>query len=60
MGTDFTKFLIAMDKGFVNYDPAPKLLNASTNRSSVKARSQFRISINNLSVLYENFDKEYF
>lgn len=60
MGTDFTKFLIAMDKGLVNYDPAPKLLNASTNRSSVKARSQFRISINNLSVLYESFDKEYF
>ena len=60
VGTDFTKFLMAMSKGLVNYDPAPKLMNASTDASTVKARSQFRISIKNLPALYDDFTLENF
>lgn len=58
VGTDFSKFLGAMHLGAVNYDPAPKLTNASGNNSRVKARSQFRISIKNLPTLYDSFVKE--
>jgi hypothetical protein len=60
IGTDFTKFLSAMDKGLVNYDPGPKLMNSSTAHPTVKARSQFRISIKNLASLYDSFEKEVF
>ena len=60
VGTDFTKYLVAMDKGLVNYDPGPKLMNASTEKSKVKARSQFRISIKNLPSLYDSFTSETF
>lgn len=60
VGTDFTKFLMAMSKGLVNYDPAPKLMNASTDASTVKARSQFRISIKNLPALYDSLTPELF
>jgi hypothetical protein len=60
VGTDFTKYLLAMDKGLVNYDPGPKLMNASTNKSKVKARSQFRISVKNLPALYDSFTHESF
>jgi hypothetical protein len=56
IGTDFTKYLVAMHKGLVNYDPAPKLINASRTNSKVKARSQFRISIRNLPSLYDQFE----
>jgi hypothetical protein len=58
VGTDFSKFLGAMNLGAVNYDPAPKLTNASEKNSKVKARSQFRISIKNLPTLYDSFVKE--
>lgn len=57
VGTDFSKFLGAMHLGVVNYDPAPKLTNASRENSRVKARSQFRISIKNLPALYDSFVK---
>jgi hypothetical protein len=40
--------------------PAPKLMNASTDASTVKARSQFRISIKNLPALYDRFTLENF
>ena len=60
IGTDFTKFLSAMDKGLVNYDPGPKLMNSSTEHSTVKARSQFRISIKNLPALYDSFESQSF
>ncbi|MEI8400127.1 MAG: MvaI/BcnI family restriction endonuclease [Alcaligenaceae bacterium] len=56
VGTDFTKYLNAMQAGMVVYDPGPKLTDASTDRSRVKARSQFRISVKNLSILYEKFE----
>jgi hypothetical protein len=54
--TDFIKFLSAMSNGTVIYDPAPKLTNASSNHSTVKARSQFRISVSKLDCLYNNFE----
>ena len=60
VGTDFSKFLNALHLGAVNYDPAPKLTNASGNSSKVKARSQFRVSVKNLSTLYNSFTKEEF
>jgi hypothetical protein len=60
IGTDFTKYLTAMDKGLVNYDPGPKLMDSSTKNPKVKARSQFRISIKNLPNLYDSFEKEDF
>jgi hypothetical protein len=56
VGTDFTKYLNAMQAGMVVYDPGPKLTDASSDRSRVKARSQFRISVKNLSILYEKFE----
>ena len=60
VGTDFSKFLNALHLGAVNYDSAPKLTNASGNNSKVKARSQFRVSVKNLSTLYNSFTKEEF
>ena len=60
VGTDFIKYLVAMNKGLVSYDPGPKLINASTDASTVKARSQFRISIKNLPALYDSFTSENF
>lgn len=55
VGTDFILYLQAMYAGKVVYDPAPKLTDASTSHSRVKARSQFRISVKQLQVLYEAF-----
>lgn len=55
VGTDFNKYLQAMHNGMVFYDPAPKLSTTSTGKSGVKARSQFRISVRNLSALYDQF-----
>jgi MvaI/BcnI restriction endonuclease family len=54
-GTDFTLYLAAMMAGHVIYDPASKIVAASTLRSRVKARSQFRIPIRYLSMLYRKF-----
>lgn len=56
IGTDFTKYLDAMNTGLVNYDPAPKLSKADTGKLSVKARSQFRIAVKNLPCLYDQFE----
>jgi hypothetical protein len=56
VGTEFNKYLQAMHSGMVIYDPAPKLSTASTGKSTVKARSQFRISVKHLSALYDQFD----
>lgn len=54
-GTEFALFLQAMSSRHIIYDPASKLMNASSLRSSTKARSQFRISIRDLHRLYLNF-----
>ncbi|MBL8224391.1 MAG: hypothetical protein JNM50_03585 [Chromatiales bacterium] len=57
-GTDFTRFLVAMAAGDVVYDPAPKLMGASTAKSRTKARSQFRIKTRALGQLYATFVAE--
>ncbi len=57
-GTDFSFFMSAFLGGFVYYDPAPKLIAASTLHSRVKARSQFRINSSNLPCLYHSFSDE--
>lgn len=54
-GTEFGLFLSAMSSGHVIYDPAPKLMNASTSHSKTKARSQFRIHVKDLNRLYLKF-----
>ncbi len=52
-GTDFNRYLGALANGLIIFDPGSKIMNASTERSKVKARSQFRTSVQHLSVLYE-------
>jgi hypothetical protein len=39
----------------VIFDPGSKVMNASTDKSTVKARSQFRMSVRNLAELYKKF-----
>lgn len=58
IGTSFSKFLCAMSKGDVVYDPAPKMTNASEEKPKIKPRSQFRVSTKKLNTLYETFDSE--
>jgi len=42
-GTDFNRYLAALSAGRVIFDPGSKVMNASTEKSTVKARSQFRM-----------------
>ncbi len=58
-GTDFLKFLEAVSKGVVYYDPGIKLENVSTPHPVVKRRSQFRIKPEKLSSLYHNMEIVY-
>ena len=51
--TDFLKFIAAIDKGIIVYDPALKLENASSAKPALKRRSQFRIKRTALAMLYE-------
>lgn len=55
-GTDFSKYLAAFNDGHVLYDPAPKLVTEG-GRTRVKARSQFRIRLNELRLLYDKFEQ---
>ncbi len=55
-GTNFEMFLAATMKQFVYYDPGIKLENASTGKSRLKPRSQFRINHGNLPFLYNNLE----
>jgi hypothetical protein len=54
-GTDFNRYLAALCAGRVILDPGSKVMNASTDKSTVKARSQFRMSVRNLAELYQKF-----
>lgn len=56
IGTDFGIFLSAMASGLVVYDPAPKIKDAAGPKPTTKARSQFRIRVNNLAGLYHEFE----
>lgn len=53
-GTDFGLFLSAMAAGKVVYDPGMKLTGLRGN-VELKRRSQFRVSVSNLSPLYNVF-----
>lgn len=54
-GTDFNRYLAALCAGRVIFDPGSKVMNASTSKSTVKARSQFRMSVRHLAELYQKF-----
>ncbi|MDR2943070.1 MAG: MvaI/BcnI restriction endonuclease family protein [Treponema sp.] len=53
--TDLTLFLKTMQSGLIVYDPATKVLLNAHGKTSIKARSQFRINFANLENLYERF-----
>ncbi len=59
-GTDFNRYLSALSEGLVIFDPGSKVMNASGPKSTVKARSQFRMSVKNLAHLYHKFGPEDF
>jgi MvaI/BcnI restriction endonuclease family len=54
--TEFSLFLSAMERGDVVFDPASKVEYASTPKSQVKARSQFRVTLKKLPKLYKKFE----
>ena len=56
-GTDFDRFLLAISRGAVWYDPGIKLEGASTARPLLKRRSQFRMRSANLDGLYAKFEQ---
>ena len=59
-GTDFNRYLSALASGLIVFDPGSKVMNASTDKATVKARSQFRTSTQHLAALYEKFGSEVF
>ena len=54
-GTDLTHYLAGLCDGHIIFDPGSKVMKASTANSTIKARSQFRISVKKLGGLYKNF-----
>ncbi len=56
--TDFGKYLHALCAGAIVFDPGSKVTNARTAQSKIKARSQFRINTNDLSLLYQTLTME--
>lgn len=52
-GSDFGRFLAALDLRLAYYDPALKILNASTSGTPSQARHQFRTNLRDIGVLYE-------
>ena len=54
-GTDFLRYLSALNAGSVIYDPSVKVENASSVKPSVQHRNQFRIPVRGLSGLYGKF-----
>jgi MvaI/BcnI restriction endonuclease family len=55
-GTNFNLYLSALSAGLVVFDPASKVMNAGTLKSTVKARSQFRMPVKQLTHLYQKFE----
>lgn len=55
VGTGFEILLASMSAGNVYYDPGLKLENASSIKTSLKRRSQFRVSHKKLDTLYHRF-----
>lgn len=56
VGTNFPKFLSALCSQHIAYDPGCKVEGLSTGKTSQKARSQFRISLRRLNVLYDRIE----
>lgn len=54
-GTEFPLYLAALQSGLIVYDPGSKVTNASSANAKVKPRSQFRVAVGKLSVLYKKF-----
>ena len=54
--TNFNLYLSALAAGLVVFDPASKVMNVGTLKSTVKARSQFRIPVKKLTNLYQKFE----
>lgn len=54
--TDFLLFLKAFAAGKIYYDPAIKVENASSQTPTVKRRSQFRVSHEDLTQLYRHHE----
>ena len=52
-GTNFNRYLSAVTRGLIIFDPGSKVMNVSSETPTVKARSQFRCSIQHLEDLYE-------
>lgn len=59
-GTDFNRYLSSVCAGMVIFDPGSKIMNASTAKPSVQARSQFRMPLKHLKHLYQDFGEENF
>ncbi len=53
-GTDFLKFLSAMANNDIYYDPGIKMESASSGKSKIKRRSQFRVKSGRLLSLYHS------
>jgi hypothetical protein len=57
--TDFSKYLQALANGMIVFDPGSKIYGPDSDKAgTVKARSQFRISVKDLSNLYGRFTAE--
>lgn len=56
-GSDFGRFLAAINGQFVYYDPALKLVRKPNTAKEMKARHQFRIKLTDVPLLYESVKK---
>lgn len=55
-GTDFLKFLEAIQCQAIYYDPGIKMQQASTSKPRIKKRSQFRVKFRDIPSLYESWE----
>ena len=55
-GTDFRRFLVAMARGHIYYDPGVKAEGWSSGKPAVKRRNQFRIASPELDWLYTSLE----
>jgi hypothetical protein len=56
--TDFRRYLNALCSGAIIFDPGSKVNKANSPEATVKARSQFRINIKDLALLYQTLTAE--
>lgn len=58
VGTDPLHLLSALESGKVYYDPGIKVESASSSKRTIKRRSQFRVRLKDLSMLYDSIAVE--